>query len=83
MQSILGHGYICKKVSSVKTQVQLIIVSKICNRFTDTTGILQTAINWKNKGNIEEYMSMHQHDPNANDFDIFSECLSLGYADIS
>lgn len=29
--------------------------------------ILQTAISWKNKGNIEEYMSIHQHDPNANE----------------
>lgn len=28
--------------------------------------ILQTAISWK-KGNIEEYMSIHQHDPNANE----------------
>ena len=29
--------------------------------------LLQTAISWKNKGNIEEYMSIHQHDPNANE----------------
>lgn len=26
---------------------------------------LQTAIKWINNGNIEEYMSKHQHDPNA------------------
>ena len=33
--------------------------------------ILQTAISWKNKGNIEEYMSIHQHDPNANELWIY------------
>lgn len=29
--------------------------------------LLETAIKWKNKGKIEEYMSAHQHDPNANE----------------
>ncbi len=29
--------------------------------------ILQTALDWKNKGGIEAYMSAHQHDPNANE----------------
>lgn len=29
--------------------------------------ILQTAISWISSGNIEEYMSIHQHDPNANE----------------
>ncbi len=29
--------------------------------------ILQMEIGWKNQGNIEEYMSIHQHDPNANE----------------
>ncbi|MCL2063368.1 MAG: DUF262 domain-containing protein [Candidatus Cloacimonetes bacterium] len=28
---------------------------------------LETAIKWINKGQIEEYMSIHQHDPNANE----------------
>jgi hypothetical protein len=28
---------------------------------------LETAIKWINKGRIEEYMSKHQHDPNANE----------------
>jgi hypothetical protein len=28
--------------------------------------ILQTAISWINKGDIEGYMAAHQHDPNAN-----------------
>ncbi|MBQ9103525.1 MAG: DUF262 domain-containing protein [Clostridia bacterium] len=28
---------------------------------------LQTAISWINKGKIEEYMSLHQHDVNANE----------------
>lgn len=29
--------------------------------------ILQTAIAWINNGEIEEYMSIHQHEPNANE----------------
>ena len=29
--------------------------------------ILQTAISWISKGDIEKYMSIHQHDPNANE----------------
>ncbi len=33
--------------------------------------LLQTAISWKNKGNIEEYMSIHQHDPNANELSTY------------
>ena len=28
---------------------------------------LETAIKWLSKGKIEEYMSIHQHDPNANE----------------
>lgn len=28
---------------------------------------LETAISWLNNGKIEEYMSVHQHDPNANE----------------
>ena len=28
---------------------------------------LETAIDWISKGNIEDYMSKHQHDPNANE----------------
>ena len=27
---------------------------------------LETALSWINNGNVEEYMSIHQHDPNAN-----------------
>jgi hypothetical protein len=29
--------------------------------------ILQTALSWISKGEIENYMSVHQHDPNANE----------------
>ena len=29
--------------------------------------ILEKAINWISKGNIEDYMAKHQHDPNANE----------------
>lgn len=28
---------------------------------------LETALSWINNGNMEEYMSIHQHDPNANE----------------
>ena len=33
--------------------------------------ILETAIKWISEGDIENYMSIHQHDPNANDLWIF------------
>ena len=33
--------------------------------------ILQTAISWKNNGKIKKYMSIHQHDPNANELWIY------------
>lgn len=29
--------------------------------------VLETALSWISKGEIEKYMSMHQHDPNANE----------------
>ena len=29
--------------------------------------ILETALGWISKGHIEDYMSLHQHDPNANE----------------
>lgn len=32
---------------------------------------LQTALNWISGGNIEEYMSVHQHQPNANELWIY------------
>ena len=28
---------------------------------------LETAISWLSRGNVEQYMSAHQHDPNANE----------------
>lgn len=33
--------------------------------------MLETAINWISKGEIEKYMSEHQHDPNANEIWIY------------
>lgn len=33
--------------------------------------ILETAIKWINEGKIEDYMSSHQHDPNANELWIY------------
>lgn len=32
---------------------------------------LETALSWINNGKIEEYMSIHQHDPNANELWIY------------
>ena len=44
---------------------------KLAQNYVNGTPIrqdyLETAIKWINKGNIEEYMSIHQHDPNANE----------------
>lgn len=33
--------------------------------------ILETALNWISGGNIKQYMSAHQHDPNANELWLF------------
>ena len=33
--------------------------------------ILETALDWISKGEIEKYMSVHQHDPNANELWIY------------
>ena len=33
--------------------------------------ILETALNWISKGKIEQYMSAHQHDPNANELWVY------------
>jgi hypothetical protein len=33
----------------------------------DRQGFLETALNWISKGEIEKYMSTHQHAPNANE----------------
>ena len=35
--------------------------------------LLETAIEWINGGNVEQYMSVHQHDPNANELWIYFE----------
>lgn len=43
----------------------------LANKYVKGTPIrqelLQTAISWRSGGEIEKYMSAHQHDPNAND----------------
>ncbi|MGA7088650.1 MAG: DUF262 domain-containing protein [Candidatus Dormiibacterota bacterium] len=36
---------------------------------------LETAISWKSGGEIEQYMSGHQHDPNANELWIFFQAV--------
>ena len=49
------------------------------NKFLNATPIrqeyLETALKWINNGKIEEYMSQHQHDPNANE--LFSYFLKV------
>lgn len=42
-------------------------VKGICER----QEFLETALSWINNGKIEEYMSTHQHDPNANELWIY------------
>lgn len=37
--------------------------------------LLQTAISWLSGGNIEQYMSAHQHDPNANELWTFFQAV--------
>jgi len=43
----------------------------LANKYVDGSPIrqeyLETAISWLSGGNIEQYMSAHQHDPNANE----------------
>ena len=49
------------------------------NKYLNATPIrqeyLETALKWINNGKIEEYMSQHQHDPNANE--LFSYFLKV------
>lgn len=49
------------------------------NKYLNATPIrqeyLETALKWINDGKIEEYMSLHQHDPNANE--LFSYFLKV------
>jgi hypothetical protein len=44
---------------------------RLANKYVNGTPIrqdyLQTAISWLSSGHIEQYMSAHQHDPNANE----------------
>jgi hypothetical protein len=40
--------------------------SKYVNGELNRQAYLETAISWMNHGDIEGYMSLHQHDPNAN-----------------
>ncbi len=34
---------------------------------TNRQALLETALKWISKGNVEQYMAIHQHDPNANE----------------
>src|SRR5690606_11953636 len=42
------------------------ISSKLLKGTPNRQEYLETALDWLSKGNIEEYMAEHQHDPNAN-----------------
>lgn len=51
----------------------------LANRYVNGAPIrqeyLQTAISWLSGGNIEKYMSAHQHDPNANELWTFFQAV--------
>lgn len=51
----------------------------LANRYVNGSPIrqeyLQTAISWLSLGNIEQYMSAHQHDPNANELWAFFQAV--------
>ncbi|MFY8239808.1 HNH endonuclease family protein [Clostridium perfringens] len=56
-----------KKIFSKSQCAAYLLAKKYVKGSPIRQEILQTAIAWKNKGNIEEYMSIHQHEPNANE----------------
>jgi len=60
----LSHA---KTIFSKTNCVAYRLASKLVNGSPIRQEFLQTAISWMSKGEIEQYMSGHQHDPNAND----------------
>lgn len=48
-----------------------LLASKYVNGSPLRQELLETAISWISDGNIEKYMSIHQHDPNANELWIY------------
>lgn len=47
--------------------VAYLLANKYVNGSPLRQEFLETAISWINSGNIEQYMAVHQHDPNANE----------------
>jgi hypothetical protein len=51
------------------------IGSKLLNGSPIRQDYLETSIDWISKGNIEVYMSKHQHDPNANELWLYFQSV--------
>jgi hypothetical protein len=55
-----------KRFFSKNNCVAYLLANKYVNGSAIRQDYLETAIDWMNNGKIEEYMSLHQHDENAN-----------------
>lgn len=51
------------------------IGSKYVNGELNRQAFLETAISWINHGDIEGYMALHQHDPNANELWLYFQAV--------
>jgi hypothetical protein len=56
-----------KTIFSKTSCAAYLLANKYVNGSPIRQEYLQTAISWLSGGNIEQYMSAHQHDPNANE----------------
>lgn len=72
-QELLNVNYIGTWLSNAKSKFSKTncVAYKIGNKYVKGNTLrqefLETALNWISDGNITEYMSEHQHDPNANE----------------
>lgn len=51
------------------------IGSKYLNGEVNRQAFLETAISWINNGDVEGYMALHQHDPNANELWLYFQAV--------
>lgn len=51
------------------------IASRYINGELNRQSFLETAISWINDGNVEGYMALHQHDPNANELWLYFQAV--------
>ena len=56
-----------KTIFSKTNCAAYLLANKYANGSPIRQEYLETAISWRSGGNIEQYMSAHQHDPNANE----------------